>query len=731
MSTEKRLILFLILAITSMWGMQFLLSWTGMLPKPTPPVAQQNRDATEAAPTAKVEKREAEGAPPALAAAPKDETKTKEEEAQPEATKPEPVPRVEPDQLVMGSTDPQSGYNLKVQLTQDGAGVESVASAWYEAERVEGQKKKQPLLLIQPDLFAESPSFALELLRAGQVEAPNGAGGKAPEAKSFHLDEKAWEVVREGEGGPIVRSIKDQAGRVGQEVRFRTTVPELGVEVTKTYRLFQGQDGFTLAITFASPETEQPFRYRLEGPHGIPIEGEWYTGTFRDVFVAQVSGGSTKVETQTADTVAKYADRPERYQSLPLKFAGVENQYFAVFLEPDPVPTTDAQRWDYETIPIVIHEHPAERYKSDVSVAVISRELRVGPNAPITHVYRIFAGPKTLAALAPYGAEELASYRKGQLPILGPLGSKVGRYVIAPLLEAIHGVIHNYGIAIIILVILIRLVLFPLSRKQAIMAKKMQDLQPLLNELKEKYKDDKERFTREMLALQRRHGVNMFGGCLPALIQIPIFIGLWQALNNSVALRHARFLWIDDLAAPDKLFKFPFDMPSVPLIGYYIGPYFNILPLISAALFFVHTKLFSPPATTPEQEQTQKMMKFMMIFMTIMLYRVPAGLGIYFITNTTWALCERLLLPKTFKLPPIEAEAAAAGAGKGAVGKSGDGASQGWLARKLEKILEEAAKDPTVRNKLEKVREQQRSLDRDRDSGPSGPRPRPKPGKRR
>ena len=101
--------------------------------------------------------------------------------------------------------------------------------------------------------------------------------------------------------------------------------------------------------------------------------------------------------------------------------------------------------------------------------------------------------------------------------------------------------------------------MFPLGRKQAMAAKKMQDLQPHLKEIQEKYKDDKEQLTRETLALYKKHGVNPVGGCLPALIQLPIFVGLWQALNNSVRLRHAPFLYIDNLAAPDMLFQFPVD----------------------------------------------------------------------------------------------------------------------------------------------------------------------------
>jgi YidC/Oxa1 family membrane protein insertase len=247
----------------------------------------------------------------------------------------------------------------------------------------------------------------------------------------------------------------------------------------------------------------------------------------------------------------------------------------------------------------------------------------------------------------------------------------------------------------------------------------MQDLQPLMVELKEKYKDDKERMTKETFALYKQHGVNPMGGCLPALIQLPIFIGLWQTLNNSVDLRNAPFLWIRNLAAPDMLFKFPF---PIPLVGGFLGDYFNLLPLGVVVLMLIQTKLFSPPPTTPEAEMQMKTMKFMMVFMAFMFYKVPAGLGIYFITSSLWAIGERLLLPKmTGKTqvspikgddsqppPPSGGRGGRGPDGGGGRGPGGNGAPRGWLAQRLEKLLEEAAHDRTVRNDAQQTAPEKR-----------------------
>jgi YidC/Oxa1 family membrane protein insertase len=284
--------------------------------------------------------------------------------------------------------------------------------------------------------------------------------------------------------------------------------------------------------------------------------------------------------------------------------------------------------------------------------------------------------------------------------------------------------------------------MFPIGRKQALAAQKMQQLQPYLKELQEKYKEDKERLTKETFALYKQHGVNPVAGCLPALIQLPIFVGLWQALNTSFPLRHASFLWIRDLAAPDMLFHFPFEIP-------FLGNWFNLLPFLVVGLMLVQTKLFAPPATTPEAEMQQKMMKYMMIFMGFMFYKVPSGLGIYFITSSLWAIGERLVLPKVTHahLAASTGETGDAGVDapgadrRGTSGLNGDGPRSGKasadgerakakppgrIAQLFERLLDEARKDSTYRNMVDERDGGQRDVERDKDR----PRPRPKPRKR-
>jgi YidC/Oxa1 family membrane protein insertase len=740
MSNEKRLVLFFVLAVVMMWGTQALMGRLGLLPK-RPEVAQVEAPKPEPA------KPEAEGEKPAAKPG-------EPPNANPEI-KPAPEAKValaRPAELVLGSATDRTagGYRLEVLLDQRGAGVAAIQSSRQEAEFAEGKPRNRPLELIRPDLdSAAPPSFALDVSRPLAREDAGPDVLSLPERKSILPFERLWELARDEQGRAVrpVTGINQKKQRVeGQEIVFKTTVGgEKPVEVTRLYRLLKDDDAVEMELSFASPAGDQAVVYEMMGPHGIPIEGEWYTGTFRDVFFGGVTGAkSNQVLTISAADVVKRQDNPERYTSLPLAFAGVENQYFTVFAEPVPRPETLEQSLIKEGVPVVVHEKTDARQKSDVTVKLDSKPLAIGPNRPVQHTYRIYAGPKSFDALEPLVASELSVYRKGwSLWVVGDMGASfMAQNLIGPLLGRMYGLTRavgsvfggtrgNYGVAIILLTMAVRLILFPLGRKQARAAKKMQDLQPYLNELKEKYKDDKEAMAREQFALFRKHGVNPMGGCLLLFIQLPVLVGLWQALNNSLALRHSGFLWIKNLAAPDMLFRFPDFVPKLPLVGGALGPYFNLLPLVVVALMLIQTKLFSPPATTPEAESQQKMMKFMMLFMMFMFYKVPAGLSLYLITSSLWQIGERLLLPKT-SLIAAKPAAAAPGdrdqsppaasrprpSGPDGGGTSGGGGG-GWLSDlrdRAQQILEEAEKQRTVRNPGER---------RDRN------RPRPGPGRKR
>jgi len=770
MNTDKRIVLFILLMVAWMLASSYVTRLLGLNPEPPKrPFRPPNAAAADKAADAKGDRAPAEAIvqekAKARAADAKAETAPATEPgAKADATKKPDVEVVNESELVMGSVTDKSpgGYRLEVQLQQKGGGVDSVSSSRFDAEFEDGQPRKRPLQLIRRDP-AWPASLAITFSQGDadlKPVAPDPEAqvddtivrAKVAEAEDWS-DSVLWEVVRD-EKGRIVRPTARGGGEVGpaaadgQEVVFRTK-SQVGVVVTKTFRLWKNADGFEVDIKFESPDKERSVVYNLLGPHGIKIEGEWYTGTFRDVVFGQVGGD---LATYSAYDVANAKDKPIENTALPLRFAGVENQYFATLVGPSPVPKDPRDRWDSKTVALVLHKDDKALQKADVGIRISSKPISLAPSQPVTHTYRVFAGPKIADALEAYGteyrADGLASYHKSGFGI--PFAPLIARSVIAPTLAFTYrltewvsrlfgGTRGNYGIAIILLTMIVRGLMFPLGRKQARVAQKMQELQPQLKEIQEKYKDDKEKQTKEQFALYKKHGNPHLSGCLPALIQLPIFVGLWQALNTSVALRHASFLWIRDLAAPDMLFRFPVELP---LVGYFLGNWFNVLPFAVVGLMLVQTKLFSPPATTPEAEMQQKMMKYMMVFMALMFYKVPSGLGIYFITSSLWAIGERLLLPKvTHAHPATEphtAEKGAASRGGGPMGggsrtgqpdAGGNGAAEkppGKIAQFLERLMDEARKDSTYR----KMIEERESRDRDGKSGREKGKPRPRPGRR-
>jgi YidC/Oxa1 family membrane protein insertase len=765
MSNEKRIVVFFILMFVWMMSYPYIvppvLRVFGIETAPAKrPALAAAKDALDKAKNGKADLPKIAAGAPALEDAkqgsPKQPAVAPEKQGEIAAVTPAQKPSVElvdESELVLGSVKGQSskGYRLQVQLEQKGAGVESVSSSQYDAEFEDGMPRKRPLQFLRRDPLAP-PSLSLTLSQGAEArkDAPPAddaqeAEDKIPkeviaEAEDL-LDSVLWEVVRD-EQGRVVRPISG-SGRVtkgpvdGQAVVFRTKAAN-GVILTKTFRLWQNTDGLEVELKFESPDKERSIVYNLQGPHGIPIEGEWYTGTFRDLVFGKLN--QSPPETMSAYDVASSAKLIEN-TTLPLHYAGIENQYFATLIAPSPAPTGQDDRWDSKTTALVLHKDPNALQKADIGVKITSRPVHLGPNQNAEHTYLVFAGPKTEDALKPYDASDLATYRKNQWI---PFAPWIARYVITPTLgftyEVTARVAHlfggkqgNYGIAIILLTVLVRALMFPLGRKQALAAQKMQELQPHLKSIQEKHKDDKEKLTQETFALYKKHGVNPVSGCLPALVQLPIFVGLWQALNSSVALRHAPFLWIRDLAAPDMLFRFPLDVP-------FLGKWFNLLPFVVVALMLVQTKLFSPPATTPEAEMQQKTMKYMMIFMGVMFYKVPSGLGLYFITSSLWAVGERLLLPKVTHARPAVQPASAGAAGDGPRGAArgglnGDGAGgakgtseadgskvklPGKLSQFWERLLDEARKDSTYRKMVEDREE------KGRDKG----KPRAKPRKR-
>ena len=206
------------------------------------------------------------------------------------------------------------------------------------------------------------------------------------------------------------------------------------------------------------------------------------------------------------------------------------------------------------------------------------------------------------------------------------------------LLRFFNQYMGNYGIAIILLTILIKILFWPLTHKSYKSMKEMQKIQPLMAKIREKYKDNKEMMNKEMMSLYKTYKVNPMGGCLPMVIQIPVFFALFRILGNSIELRHAPFvLWINDLSAPDRLFHLPFTIPYMtPPSG------IPVLTLLMGASMFIQQKM----TPTPGDPMQAKIMLLMPVIFTFMFINFPSGLVLYWLVNNVLSIGQQYRIIK-------------------------------------------------------------------------------------
>jgi YidC/Oxa1 family membrane protein insertase len=265
-----------------------------------------------------------------------------------------------------------------------------------------------------------------------------------------------------------------------------------------------------------------------------------------------------------------------------------------------------------------------------VSATYISPATSINASSSASTGYTLYLGPRDQEALQAAGKNLDSAINFGFFNIIAkPLHF---------LLRFFNRYVHNYGISIIILTILIKIIFWPLTHKSYVSMKEMQKLQPLMAKLREKYKDDREQMQRELMGLYKTYKVNPMGGCLPMLIQIPVFFALYRILSISIELRQAPFMfWISDLSAPDRLFNFPFSIPFM------YPPYgIPVLTLLMGASMFLQQKM-SPPAGDPAQA---KMMMFLPVIFTVMFINFPSGLVLYWLVNNVISIGQQYRIKK-------------------------------------------------------------------------------------
>ena len=255
-----------------------------------------------------------------------------------------------------------------------------------------------------------------------------------------------------------------------------------------------------------------------------------------------------------------------------------------------------------------IHKNEHEENTIGLKVAIPSLE----PSQTSEFSFEMYLGPKKLEYLNQIGRETSKIVDYG---LFGNL------FQIVHVLKFFHKLTNNYGVAIILLTVLINVILLPLSLKSFKSMKEMHQLQPEMEKIRKEFKDDPQKMNKEVMELYRRHKVNPAGGCLPMLLQLPIFIGLFMTLRSVIELRGAPFvLWIKDLSLSDAL-PLPFSVP-------YIGSAINVLPIIMTAVTFLQQKVSGSAGTN------QTMMLIFPILMMFIFYNFPSGLVLYFLCGS-------------------------------------------------------------------------------------------------
>jgi YidC/Oxa1 family membrane protein insertase len=392
-----------------------------------------------------------------------------------------------------------------------------------------------------------------------------------------------------------------------QSIAFHFTNSE-GITIKKEYTFSTDSYLIGLKITMVNGSDNN-----LDGKPSIKIGNVVGDPNSRITFegpMALMEGGLEEVK------IKDIAKKPELEGSF--RWIGITDRYFMNVLIPEE-PVSGTMKM--------------ERVGEDMVIAkLVLPDTNIVQGGSETFSYKAFIGPKDTEMLAKANYDLSKAVNFGMFDFL----AKPFLWIM----NQIYKFIPNYGIAIIILTLLTKIILWPLGNKSYKSMNDMKRMQPLMAEIREKYKDDKKKMNEETMALYRTYKINPMGGCLPMLVQLPVFLALYRMLYQAIELRHAPFFgWINDLSAPDRLFHFGFSIPFMQ------PPYgIPVLTVVMGATMFLQQKM-SPPPGDPTQA---KMMMFMPLIFTVIFINFPAGLVLYWLTNNIFSIAQQYYIQKKF-----------------------------------------------------------------------------------
>ncbi|MFM1847976.1 MAG: hypothetical protein RL417_1450, partial [Pseudomonadota bacterium] len=407
-----------------------------------------------------------------------------------------------------------------------------------------------------------------------------------------------YTVESTSRGAPAANgSYSVQQGEGELAITLRGTLPS-GIGIRKTYRFASDSYLFNLEVSLDQPVAAGA-PISIEWTHGVPPHAEhvrndtpWFSSL------------------NAADSVSHLYDPALSVQELgAMQWVAYSERYFLAAL----IPTTGPA--------------PASvsRDVSGLNYAVRAVGTPTGASM------RVFIGPKDDRILERHGFDLDRAIDLGTFAFLA--------HPLLALLRAFNDLLGNYGLAIILLTLFIKLLFLPLTKASFDSMQKMAQIQPEMKALRERITDPTQ-LNQELMALYKRRGVNPMGGCLPVLIQIPVFIGLYNALLNSIELRHAPFaLWINDLSAPEHLYVFGIGIPVMVL-------------LMGASMFY--QQMTTPTAMDPQQKKIFMMLP-VIFTISFIIFPFPAGLVLYWLVNNIISITQQVYLRSELNVSPVKA----------------------------------------------------------------------------
>ena len=413
------------------------------------------------------------------------------------------------------------------------------------------------------------------------------------------IDDPTEGIFSIGElGGYDLSRIRYDTNEKGKEVVFTTQLKN-GLEVTKRYIFHNSLYHMELEL-YIRNTSEQLLQAGYSIIAGSNIDIPTRIDRRYAQIVSDISGGARRDNGKKGK--GDFVDGIVNY-------TGLQNKYFSVIAKTS-TPTKG----------VLLKQLDSNNLLSQIEID----KFVINPHSGASHNFLLYAGPTKKEIMESYGLGSAVSY--------GFFGG-ISKVLLAGL-KLFHRVFRNWGVAVILLSVCTNLILFPLSRKSYESMKKVQELQPHMEKLRNDHKDNPHKLNKEMMELYKKYNVNPMGGCLPLLLQMPIFIALYQALMRSLDLRGAKFLWIKDLSMPDAI-HLPFSMPI-------LGNSINILPILMAgAMVFQQQASMRKSSGSAQAKQQQQMMIMMPVIFLFIMYNFPSGLVLYWLTNTVLTMFEQ------------------------------------------------------------------------------------------